>query len=177
MRGIYFVGGASGAGKTSATQQLAKRHGVALIELDDLQRMIMPAVPDGEARIPVMREVTQSLIRQLLAAESFCLIDGAWLEPQAASELLAASEALKVVYCGYTHADVDERQRTIRGRGVHWTASLSQEQGREFLTKQVRDSVVLQQHCAALALPYFDFSDFDSGTAALERDFCSWLSR
>lgn len=67
FHGIYFVGGASGAGKSRATQHLARLHSVALIELDDLQRSIMPAIPDADQRAAVTRAMADLLI------ESFSL--------------------------------------------------------------------------------------------------------
>jgi predicted kinase len=103
FQGIYFVGGASGAGKSRVTQHLARVHSVALIELDDLQRSIMPAIPDADQRAAVTRAMADLLVQQLIEVRAGCIVDGSWIEPERARELQLASRGyFKPLFCGYT---------------------------------------------------------------------------
>lgn len=175
FRGIYFVGGASGAGKSRATQHLARLHGVALIELDDLQRSIMSAIPDTDLRAPVMRAMAVCLVQQLTGMRAACIVDGSWIEPERARELqLVSGGYLKPVFCGYSTESVYPRYEHMRQSSVHWLTRETESWALAFLHKQAVDSLIIQQKCRELHMDYIDFSSFANGAAELERNFLCW---
>jgi hypothetical protein len=169
--GIYFVGGASGAGKSRATQHLARLHRVALIELDDLQRAIMPAIPDADQRAPVMRAIADLLLQQLIEMRASCIVDGSWIEPDRARELqLVSGGYLKPVFCGYSAESVNARYEHMRQSNAHWLTRESEQWALAFLHKQAVNSLTIQQKCRELRMDYIDFSSFANGAAELERN-------
>jgi hypothetical protein len=175
FHGIYFVGGASGAGKSRATQHLARLHRVALIELDDLQRSIMPAIPDADQRAPVMRAMADLLLQQLIEMRAPCIVDGSWIEANRARELqLVSGGYLKPVFCGYSAESVYARYGDMRQSSVHWLTRETESWALAFLHKQAANSLPLQQKCRELRMDYIDFSSFANGAAELERNFLGW---
>ena len=175
-RGIYYIGGASGAGKTTSGKQLAESSGIVLVEIDDLQRLIMPAVPLLEQRVVATRKIARCVVQELLKAQASCLVDGAWVEPSESARLRSRyGGAFHPVYCGYEGEALELRLASMRTRGVHWLTRESSLSAMTFLQKQVANSKAVKKRCAELGISYIDFTDFDRGFAALKTDFLVWL--
>jgi predicted kinase len=173
---VYYIGGASAAGKTTASIRLAAAAGVGRVELDDLQRAIMPALPDASRRAIVTRQLARAAVIALLDSDAECIIDGAWLEPAEAEQLRAGyGVRFHPLYCGYREVNIEARLSAIRSAGQHWLASVSQTEAAQFLDKQVTDSETLKQTCRHIGIPYYDFTVYEMGFAALKTDFERWL--
>lgn len=174
--GIYFVGGASGAGKTTATKKLSEKFGIPVLELDDFQRLLMTTLPLLENRIPAMRTISRCVIDHLVAARSPAVVEGAWIEPEEAAELRSRYGAFfHPVYCGYQDQDLSARLRDIRSKGSHWLSRESGETAAAFMLKQCRDSERLRAECARLGMSYCDFTHHALGAEALSCDFERWI--
>jgi predicted kinase len=173
---VYYIGGASAAGKTTASIRLAAAARVGRVELDDLQRAIMPALPDVSRRAVVTRQLARAAVTALLDSDAKCIIDGAWLEPLEAEHLRERyGQRFHPLYCGYRAGNIEARLSAIRSAGEHWLASISQTEAAQFLEKQVIDSETLKQTCEHIGIPYYDFTDPEVGFAALKTDFEQWL--
>ena len=174
--GIYFVGGASGAGKTTVTKKLSQKFDIPVVELDDFQRLIMTAVPVLENRITAMRTISRCVIEQLVGARSRTLVDGAWIEPEEAAELRARYGAsFHPVYCGYQDQDLSARLTGLRNKGSHWLSREPGEAAAAFMLKQSRDSERLRAECARWGMSYCDFTSYALGSEALGGDFERWV--
>ena len=173
---VYYIGGASAAGKTTASIRLAAAAGIARVELDDFQRAMMPALPDVSRRAVVTRQLAQAAVIALLDSDAECIIDGAWLAPSEAEQLRERyGVRFHPLYCGYRAVNIGARLSAIRSAGEHWLASIPQAEAAQFLDKQVTDSETLKQTCEEFGIPYRDFTDHDVGFAALKADFDRWL--
>lgn len=175
--GVYFVGGASGAGKTTATKKLAGAFGIPVVELDDVQRLLMTALPALEDRIVAMRRISRCLVEQLAQAHACSIVDGAWIEPEEAAELRSRyGRSFHPVYCGYHDPDPSDRLAGLRAEGSHWLAREPQDAARAFMLKQCRDSEKLRSECVRRGMSYCDFTSYAIGSAALGADFKRWIA-
>lgn len=178
LEGIYFIGGASGAGKTRGAQQLAQISSLPAIEIDALQRLLIPAIPDTDLRSPVVRALTRVLLEQLIQVRATCIVDGAWLEPEMADRLKQDSnDYFHPVFCGYSSENLEARYQSVRHANEHWLAYMPDDWARAFVQKQVSDSSVVAQKCRELNIDYVDFTDFASGSSQLLENFAAWKSR
>lgn len=175
QRGVYFVGGASGAGKTSSTKSLSEQYGVPVVELDEFQRLIMPAIPQSEPRAVAMRRIAKATLLELLASRSRCIVDGSWVGPDEAAVLRSEYGSLfHPVYCGYHDSDMVVRYAVLKERGLHWLTRESVEVALDFLERQRRHSEDFRESCGRLGISYIDFTSFAAGFQALETDFSRW---
>ena len=174
---VYFVGGASAAGKTTCTKSLALRFHLPVVELDDFQRLIMDAIPSLERRAPATFRIAEAVLRELLSARSHCIVEGSWLEPREADQLRREfGPSFQPVYCGYHDPDLTARSERLKSGGRHWLSQVTPEHRTAFLATQRAHSEVFRRNCEHLGLPYFDFTSFEDGAGQLEQDFRSWLA-
>lgn len=173
---LYFIGGASAAGKSTITRALAARTGRGSIELDAYYDILEPLTRSSCALEQATTEVSLAVVRQMLKLGADGLIEGGWIAPTQARQLHDESEGrFHPVYCGYPQAKAKPRLALIRAQQQHWLADKPNSEALEFLRQQIKDSRWYQQECAKYALPFFDFSEVASGAAALERDYDAWL--
>lgn len=177
---IYFIGGASGAGKSTIAAKLGERHGIPVVELDAFQRILIPAFDDREALFAAMRNLASGLAIDLLGARSPCLLEGSWIEVAEAARLRTSSaNRFHPVYCGFPGAQAEQRLQSIQEAKLHWLNWLAGEDeaaALSFLRKQIQASRRLQVQCRDAAIPFFDLSDQSSGQAELASEFDRWAA-
>ena len=70
---IYFIGGASASGKSTAARMLAARDGRAVVELDNFYDILGKFVDDQGALEKVTEKIALEVMARLLAADAFCI--------------------------------------------------------------------------------------------------------
>ena len=173
---LYFIGGASAAGKSTVARALATRTGRNSIELDAYYDLLEPLTRNSRALEQATTQVSLEAVRQMLKLGAKGIVEGGWIAPARAWQLHNESAGhFYPVYCGYPQAKAKPRLALIRAQPQHWLADKTDSEALEFLRQQIKDSRWYQQECAKYGLPFFDFSEVASGAAALERDYCAWL--
>jgi shikimate kinase len=166
---VYYIGGASGSGKSTVAKRLSKNSGLGLIELDAIFNAVEASVESKETAPKVMNNVAGSLIKQLLAARISCIVEGGWLRPEAAKQISLDCPHFHAVYCAYPNTPPEVRLELLRTDGTHWIAQKNHEDALAALRDQ--NSQWYEEECKRLKLTFFDFSEIDSGAKMLEDDF------
>lgn len=173
---IYFVGGASASGKTTITKKLSAKYLHPVVELDKFHMAITPAIFERDPLVEATRNIAIEVIRQLLSSNASCIVEGAWINPEQAKELRDHSEGrFHPVYCGYPEAAMDERFQAIKISGTHWLAMQPEDEARAFLIKEIVESKWYMEECQKHQIPFFDFSDFETGNEALAENYAGWF--
>jgi shikimate kinase len=170
---VYYIGGASASGKSTVAKRLSENAGLALIELDELFNAVEASVDSKNTAISVMNNVADVLVRQLLAANISCIVEGGWLLPEAANGIAVKYPHFRAVYCAYQYSLAAARLELLRRDGKHWLAHEEEETALAFLCKEI--SPWYATECKRLNLAFFDFSEIDKGVQMLEEDFEEWL--
>ena len=124
-----------------------------------------------------MRRIALAMVRELLAVQGSCIVDGGWLDPDEASALSAEYGALfHPSFCGYHDANLECRLGVLKEAGRHWLTREPDDAALSFLVKQRADSETVRVGCGRLGMRYFDFTSFDAGFRALSDDFLLWLN-
>lgn len=172
---IYFIGGASAAGKSAVTTRLAARDGRTIIELDRFYDLLQATIRDSNALEKATRQIALEVVKQLLASNAYCLIEGGWIAPAQASLLKEATAGrFHPVYCGYPYAKVKKRLALIQRAQQHWLAWEPEKKARAFLRQQIEESAWYRRECEKYHLPFFDFSKVEEGAQALILDYSQW---
>lgn len=178
MSGIYFIGGASASGKSYSAEIFAKDSGLPLIQLDHLARPIKQ-IKNDETTIDtnnLVREVTWEVLQYIFALKSSCIVEGGWLEPDKASVFRARSDGFFYpVFCGYDDSQLENRYQKIKEGQRHWILLEDSDWGKKFLEGQSELSIQREKICIRKKIPYFDFTDFDSGMDKLSDNFRKWF--
>lgn len=171
---VYFVGGASASGKSVATRQMAIESGLPRIELDGLYNALEQDC-DEKTRQRVMKTSTRVYIQQLLDAGASMIVEGGWMWPDVAAELVQQSNGrLSAVFCGYPNATAADKLKAIRNYGQapkHWLARKDKDWALSWIEKQISGSREYEDAAAKVNLHFFDFSDVSSGNAQLLNHF------
>jgi len=170
---VYYIGGASASGKSTVAKRLSENAGFGLIELDELFNAVKATVDSKETAISVMNNVANVLVRQLLAANICCVVEGSWLLPEAADGITATYPRFRAVYCAYPHSSARARLELLRSDDKHWLTREDEETALAFLQEQI--SLWYETECNRLNLAFFDFSEIDKGAQMLKEDFVEWL--
>ncbi|HRC71365.1 MAG TPA: hypothetical protein PK880_02400 [Candidatus Competibacter sp.] len=172
---IYFIGGASASGKSTAARMLAARDGRAVVELDNFYDILGKVVDDQGALEKVTQKIALEVVARLLSADAFCIVEGGWIDPSKARKLKEASDGrFYPVYCGYPRLKVEARFKMIRKKKVHWLAEKSAKAAHSFLQEQIKLSRWYRKECKRYDLPFFDFSTVEDGVAALSVNYTRW---
>ena len=172
---IYFIGGASASGKSTAARMLAARDGRAVVELDNFYDILGKFVDDQGALEKVTEKIALEVMARLLAADAFCIVKGGWIDPAKAKKLKETSAGrFYPVYCGYPRLQVEARFKMIRKAKAHWLAEKSAKAAHAFLREQLKLSKWYRKECQKYDLPFFDFSTVEDGAAALGVNYTRW---
>lgn len=164
---IYFIGGASASGKSTAAKKLASLS-FPVVELDDFHRILMNCIIDCEKLELATENVAETAVRQLLASHSSCLVEGGWIKPEKASILRAEfGDVFQSVFCGYPRGVASERLKEIKQAGTHWLAAYPDDFCLNFLQKQIDGSKWYEEECDKFSLTFIDFSNFSAGQSTL----------
>lgn len=175
---IYFVGGASAAGKSTITKELSVRSSLPLVELDKFHDILIPAIGERELLIETTRKVALEAVELLLNTKAACIIEGGWIKPARAHTLKNNfGSRFCPVYCGYAGADLATRYLAIQANGTHWLNDKPKSEAHAFLTTQIKESAEYRQECARFHLAFFDCTDFSAGSKALCAHFEMWLQK
>lgn len=174
--GVFFIGGASGSGKSTVARAIASRLCVPLLQLDDLHDLLKPPPgSDCDAHVKTTEAVAPFLIEQLLKAGANALVEGGWIQPEGAKDLRAKwPRRFTAVYCGYPGVTAHERfTRMCQVNSTHHL--LSGNNVIDALNQQICDSKSYQTRCNNLNFRFVDFSDLAAGRAALNTAVDDWL--
>lgn len=173
---IYYVGGASAAGKSTITKELALRAALPLVELDKFHDLLSAVIRVRKPLIAATRKVALTVVVQLLHAQTGCIIEGGWIKPALAHRLKKNfGSRFCPVYCGYPQADMATRYLAIQARGTHWLKNEPEPEAHAFLATQIKESEAYRQECERFQLEFFDFTDFSEGSHSLRAHFETWL--
>lgn len=175
---IYFVGGASAAGKSTISKELAVCYSLPLVELDKFHDILIPVIGERELLIETTSEVALAAVELLLKTKAACIIEGGWIKP-AQAHMLKNNFCSRFcpVYCGYPGAGVATRYLAIQANGTHWLNDKPRSEAHAFLTTQIKESAEYKQECERFQLAFFDFTDFSAGSKALRAHFEMWLQK
>jgi predicted kinase len=172
---VFFVGGASASGKSTATKRMAAEHVVPCIELDALRNAMAPAFVDEGLLTNAMNGMTKALLRELVAGGADMIVEGGWLQPDAAEELVREfGHRFHPVFCGYPDDSPSQRLATIRShpRNNHWLASRADAEER--LKKEVAGSHYYRTEAQNRGLLFVDFTVPADGCTHLEQLYREW---
>lgn len=169
---MIYIGGASAAGKSSAAKQLSAQCGAPVVELDKYFN-ILTRIGCGEIVAEQgMRDLSRTLVEDFLRADTRCIVEGGWINPDAIAALKKEyGEKLQTAYCGHLTADVESLLASIVAKGEHWLAKKPSDEARAFLLSQIKGSEWYQSECKKHNVRFFDFSDQAKGVECLVRYF------
>lgn len=176
---IYFVGGASGSGKSVATRQMARECTLPRLEVDNIYSAFCGAFGNSEAQ-KIITIAAASLVEELVASGASMIVDGGWIWPDKAADLVKVSGGrLTAVYCGYPTATTQGRFELIRSNSGpdpnHWLAGRDSSDAIAWINQQIEGSRSYQEAAKLVGLPFFDFSDVAEGNKQLRAHFRQWL--
>lgn len=176
---IYFIGGPSAAGKSTVAAAVAQEHDLNVITLDDFHNVLREHGLTGEPLKDATREISRRLVVELANSGARCVVEGSWVSSELAF-ILRNQAAFHPVFIGYPRADPRARLAQLwsnKSNGAaHWLSSQKDVDALQFLTSQVNDSALFRADCERLKIDFFDFTDFDAGTARLKSHFASLYS-
>lgn len=176
---IYFVGGASASGKSTATRELALEHDVPRIELDVLYNRL-DFIEDLALRQQTMQTVTETLLRELVDADADMIVEGGWMWPTVAARLVQESEGrFCAVYCGYPNVSPEARLEMLRAHPgtKHWVVGKSETEALQWLELQIKGSAECKEAAENEGLEFFDFGVPQDGSQRLLMKYRDWRSR
>ena len=172
---IYFIGGASASGKSVVASRLAELDLLTVIELDRFYDLLSRTLHNREVLAKVTERVAREVATQLVRCNARGVLEGGWIYPARAKQLRTEFKGrFYPVYCGYPHADARERLALIKERNQHWLAEEPKKTALAYLKEQIEESRWYEKECKKYALPFFDFSNIEEGTQALERHYHDW---
>ena len=151
---LYILGGAARAGKTILARRICSGRDVTHFSIDKLIAGLAVTSPEmglntrdpARKRAEILWPVLRSIASQAARGGKDFLLEGDALLPGHVAELSSErSDAVKVCFIGYAHADPDAKLRAIR----HYAA------GREDWTHELDDAALLK-----LIGELCDFSEF-----------------
>ena len=175
---LYFVGGASRAGKTTIAREILGRHRLPYVSLDWLMMGFNDGIPEygihhllfpdeiAERMWPFLKAMCESMLN----AGVELVIEGEAILPELISELVEAHPTdIRICFVGYADIDVDEKFHEIRAHSdgqADWLADKSDDYVRDHIRNMIAFSRRIRADCNRRQLPYFETStDF---TAAME---------
>lgn len=169
---VYFIGGASAAGKSYAAQVVSRDVSLPVIGLDKYYNMLKKAGVSESVLKGSTKTVCFELVGQLIGVGSQCIVEGGWINPREASQL-AARTGFYPVFCGYPNAEPQKRLERIRSnkQDRHWLCGKTCKEALEYLKKQAQASNWYKNECKTYELTFVDFSDFECGLSRLRSHF------
>lgn len=169
-RMLYFLGGASRAGKSKLARRLLIERQLPYLSLDILLMGIANGVPSyghnpdesalvrGEQMWPLIRAMGVNI----LETDVDYVLEGDILLPRHVTELKQAhGEVVKACFIGYTEVPVKQKLDDIRTKGGEandWLQGSPDEYVRDLVERNTVFSVYLRDECARYGLRYFDGS-------------------
>jgi predicted kinase len=172
---VFFVGGASASGKSTATKRMAVEHAVPCIELDALRNAMARAFVDKALLIKAMNGMTKALLRELIAGGADVIVEGGWMQPNDAEELVREfGHRFRPVFCGYPDDSPSERLEKIRTHEgtKHWLNSRADAE--QFLEGQISGSAYYENEAHSRGLDFINFTDPAGGCKRLEQVYRDW---
>jgi hypothetical protein len=174
---VIFIGGASAAGKTTGARRLGAKLALPVLKLDSLAGFLRPAIPDQEQLGSAARQLSRTLLCELLQGGAHCIVEGGWLRPPEAAVL--SEQGMVAVYCGYANTTANDRLRVLRSPAAepHWVADLPEAEALAWLERQIAGSHRIRDLCAAAGLAYVDCSRIEKGVERLCREAAALARR
>lgn len=171
---IYYIGGASGAGKSTVASRLAAYYGFEHIELDKIFVSVGQWVEDPDLRSSLTDSQSILVADWLLRLNAGCILEGGWINPAQAQKLIDKyGDRFCPVYCGFKgdSAELHHRYALTSAHSQHWLIRESRSEAYAWLERQVVGSLWYESECLEFGFPFFDFSDFNAGSSRLESHF------
>jgi hypothetical protein len=167
---LYFVGGASRAGKSSLARKLLMQHYIPYFSVDMLMMGFVQGMPEfrldpdapevvrAEQLWPLLKQIAVSILEEEHTHPTY-LLEGDELLPRHVSELAQGYPGkVRACFMGYTNISPEEKLQAVRRREADWMQSYTDEQVLAFLAGAVDFSHYLRQECTTYSLPYIDAS-------------------
>jgi hypothetical protein len=165
---VYYIGGVSGAGKTSVAKRLARTTGRPVFSLDRYYGILLKSSIEQELAKAAMALIAMRLVEDLMAADCRCVVEGGWIGPDKAADFRDKyGPAFLPVFCGYSDEHLAERYEHIKADKQHWLSRLQRDIAWPFMVKQTAGSRHVRHACERADFPYLDFTDQRAGTTAL----------
>lgn len=176
---IYFIGGASGSGKSWTAADLARTHARHLVELDQLNKTLKAAGLSGKELEEQSKKLAFHVVDMLASRGADCIVEGGWINPDGARQMQDRyGKGFRAVFCGFPGAIAEERYAMFKAAGAsgagarHWLVTDETEaRALEFLREQISGSRWYRRTCEELGIPFVDFSDVAQGAERLKRDY------
>ena len=171
-----FLGGPSQSGKTTTAARLACKLGFVHICLDKdpALRTVMHGPPIENKHAHLRRRVFEIVDH----ARRDSIIEGSQVTPEEITAHLDGDPTALCAFCGYPHANLVERLRSLRDAGFPNAAHLRRRSHPERLARlrKYRDTGRrVEKMCKDLGLIFGDFSDLDTRDADQE-DFMTRIA-
>jgi gluconate kinase len=186
--GVYFIGGPSITGKSTAAKRLASQFGIDYFELDQICFFLANLRLDAKAMYNMTVNICSTFVEQLIKNNAVCIVEGSWIAPEKAKALIEQySDKFFAIYCAYPHADISKRlefakksdhwlfKRSIRNP-IEWHVPGAKRDPVAWLNLEIQNSKWYRHECLRLNIPFIDFSDIDTGFARLQENFSEWWS-
>ncbi len=168
---LYFIGGATRAGKSTLARRVIKKTGLPFLHLDCLMMGLILGVKawklDGETddmiRARRMWPVLKNLIGTMIddTPEQDYLFDGVIFLPEHLAELQSKYQGKKMrgVWLGYTKDSLAEKKQMIMNdkSADNWLRNKTDERINKVLNYGVSKSRQIKRRCEKFGLPYYDF--------------------
>jgi hypothetical protein len=179
---LYFIGGASRAGKTLMAQRILAERRLAYLSLDCLVMGFTNGVPHYGIHDKLMPdEIAERLwpfLRATCESMLWCdldyVIEGEAILPALLRDLSDEHPGrLRACFVGFADIGIDEKLRQLRAHSderTDWLARESDAYVRDHVANMVAFSRRLREDCAQHGLRYFETSaDFTAATDAARR--------
>jgi 2-phosphoglycerate kinase len=169
---IYYIGGASASGKSTAARALSEDIRLPVMYLDNCSDALAEIGLSESTHYQAMAEFSSFFVSRLMETNARNIVEGCWIDPDRASALMETGTFFPV-YCGYPTADPEARLEIMSSvkDNFHWLTTKPRDEAIDFLEKQTIYSKWYQEECEKYGITFIDFSDFESGTARLRAHF------
>lgn len=169
---IFYIGGASGSGKTFSTRKLSNEYSVSTCRLDNFYDKECGRGKSKQEAEKATRSKCQRYIESQLNKGEEGIIEGGWIEPHVAATIKEKfPDTFFPVYAGYANDDPESRLKKIKQGGTHWLCL--DESPIAFIKKQILDSQWYEEECEKYKIMYIDYSQPEIGNGRLKEYFNS----
>jgi hypothetical protein len=160
---IFYIGGASGSGKSHAARMIREKYRIPVINLDDYYNIFHPTCNEDISET-FMRNVSEHLVEDLIKFQGTGILEGGWIDPNVAIQIRSKFDSkFKPVYAGYINDNAQNRLNFLKSNPGHWLLNEQEDFAISFLNKQISDSGDYMNKCRQGLIDYIDFSDPTSG--------------
>jgi shikimate kinase len=167
---IFFIGGASGSGKSTAAEALAEELELPLVRLDDYHNMVINPGLNGQWAKELTREICAKVVQNLMDTGARCIIEGGWITVEQAA-VWQGNPTFFPVFCGYPSTTAKDRFDLIKQGKTHWLNHKTEKDAIEWLEKQISDSCSYKKSCSSNEVTFIEFSCAEAGRKNLIAHF------